>query len=797
MKKRIISVLLLIAMILSMLAGCGKNKNKNDNNKNDEETYQISLNKTSLNLSVGETENLVATVNPDVSEGSIKWKSSNSSVAAVDGGKVTAVGEGEATITASYSGASAKCKVTVTGDGQGNVGIGYDVSLDKISLELYVYDTASLVVSVNPSVDISLIKWESTDTSVATVDGGKVTAVGEGEATIIASYSGASATCIITVLKDETPVGSEIGNKCPSYSLDLIDGSGKVNIKDYAGKVVIINFWGTWCGPCKTELPDFDRIASEYSDDVVILAVHSVTGKNNAPGYIASNFANSNIVFAYDKTLSGSVDMYFNLLGGTGSYPRTLILNKRGNITFAQDGMVSYETLKENVDRLIGSQNAPSTESLPVYDGSPVEITFYHTMNQSKLQPILNNYIEEFNKLYPNITVTHSGFGDYDSLYDQIRLNITVGNQPNIAYCYPDHIAGFNAAGAVVSLDDFINCKATVTDAFGNKSAFGLTAEQIADFIPGFYAEGAIYDEKGTMYSIPMLKSTEALYYNKTFLDEHNLSVPTTWDEVEELCMIIKELYPGCIPLGYDSESNWFITMCEQYGSGYVSLDPDNHYIFDNETNRAFVERFRGWVDKGWVTTQELYGSYTSNAFTQGNMIMSITSTSGASYMSPGKDYSGNPIFEVGVASIPQVDPSNPKVISQGPSLCILNQTDSQEVAASWLFVEFLTTNAEFQAEFSMASGYVPVIKSAQNNSTFNEWLEFGNGINGLDALSVKFALSQADSYYSTPVFTGSSVARRQVGYLMVEIFSSTRTDIAKLIDEVFKRAIDECKNQY
>ena len=79
------------------------------------------------------------------------------------------------------------------------------------------------------------------------------------------------------------------------------------------------------------------------------------------------------------------------------------------------------------------------------YDGSAVTITFWHTMG-AKLQGVLDNYIAEFNKLYPNITIEHSTMGDYNGLRDQIKTALTAGNQPNLAYCYPDHVALYNVA---------------------------------------------------------------------------------------------------------------------------------------------------------------------------------------------------------------------------------------------------------------------------------------------------------------------------------------------------------------
>ena len=113
------------------------------------------------------------------------------------------------------------------------------------------------------------------------------------------------------------------------------------------------------------------------------------------------------------------------------------------------------------------------------------------------------------------------------------------------------------------------------------------------------------------MYTMPLSKSTEVLYYNATFFAKHNLTPPTTWNEMEELCKKIKEIDPKSIPLGYDSEANWFITMCEQYGSPYTSASGD-HFLFDNETNREFVKKFREWYQKGYLTTQKIYGAYTS-----------------------------------------------------------------------------------------------------------------------------------------------------------------------------------------
>ena len=429
------------------------------------------------------------------------------------------------------------------------------------------------------------------------------------------------------------------------------------------------------------------------------------------------------------------------------------------------------------------------------YDGSAVTIVFYHSMG-AKLRGVLDTYIEEFNKLYPNITIEHSSMGDYDGVRDQIKTQLTAGEQPNIAYCYPDHVALYNVAKKVVPLDNFIASTIEVTDAQGNTTVLGLTDAQKADVIEGYYKEGTAFDTLGTMYTLPMSKSTEALYYNKTFFEENGLKVPTTWAEMEEVCAAIKAIDPNCVPLGYDSESNWFITMCEQYQSPYTSLDEDNLFQFDNATNRGFVKMFTEWYQKGYVTTEAIYGSYTSGLFTatEGQRCyMVIGSTGGASYQTP-PTVDGNPMFETGMATPPQVNPAAPKVISQGPSLCLFDSENPQEVVASWLFMKFLTTDVAFQAEFSMASGYAPVIKSVQDNAVYQAWLDKASGYNNLTALSVKLALSQSDAYFVSPAFNGSSVARDQVGILMQDALVSTDANIDAVLDRLFKKAIDECE---
>ena len=429
------------------------------------------------------------------------------------------------------------------------------------------------------------------------------------------------------------------------------------------------------------------------------------------------------------------------------------------------------------------------------YDGSEVTITFYHTMG-SNLSDVLNLYIEEFNKLYPNIHIQHEQVGSYDDVRDQIGTELSTHSEPNIAYCYPDHVAMYNLTGAVATLDNLIDSKLSVTRADGSTEILGLTEEQKSDFIEAYYNEGRQFGD-GLMYTMPFSKSTEVLYYNKTFFDANNLTLPKTWDELKDLCAKIKQIDPDSIPLGYDSEGNWFITMCEQYGSPYTSAKGDN-YLFNNEKNREFVKEFRDWYQNGYITTQTLLGSYTSSLFTSTNgtrSYMSIGSSAGATHQRPAADTEGNYPFEVGIATIPQVNADKPKVISQGPSVCIFKKDNPQEVLASWLFIKYLTTNVSFQAEFSMASGYVPGLKSVAENPEYAKFIANADGGKYISALSAKVCLEQESAYYTSPAFNGSSKARSQVGTLLTKCLTIDKdADVDAEIKKAFEDAIAECE---
>ncbi len=150
----------------------------------------------------------------------------------------------------------------------------------------------------------------------------------------------------------QTPVEIEYGSQVGDYArpMDLVSYGGEtVNIAQTRGKVTVINFWGTWCPYCLYELPDFDRVASEYEDSVSIIAIHS-SGDSEGEAYVQQNFPDTKIMFVNDPT---DRDVYYTELGGTIYFPMTVILDENGVIAYTHVGAMSYEVLTAKINEIL------------------------------------------------------------------------------------------------------------------------------------------------------------------------------------------------------------------------------------------------------------------------------------------------------------------------------------------------------------------------------------------------------------------------------------------------------------
>jgi len=108
------------------------------------------------------------------------------------------------------------------------------------------------------------------------------------------------------------------------------------------GKITILNFWGTWCGPCIKELPHFDQFARDYADSVTVIAIHTDNSSEKLAAFIQENYADSPIIFSLDDAEYS----YYLSWGGMGVFPYTVILDEYGNVLAVYHHSITYADLE-------------------------------------------------------------------------------------------------------------------------------------------------------------------------------------------------------------------------------------------------------------------------------------------------------------------------------------------------------------------------------------------------------------------------------------------------------------------
>ena len=416
------------------------------------------------------------------------------------------------------------------------------------------------------------------------------------------------------------------------------------------------------------------------------------------------------------------------------------------------------------------------------------EITFWAKNDTNMVQ--VNTYkkaIADFEALYPNVKVTLKHYTDYGRLYQDVITNISTDTTPNVCITYPDHVATYKQGDqVVVALDELMADKKYGLG--GSELRFdGPTMDQI---IPKFLAE---CKQEGYYYAIPYMRSTEACYVNKTFVEKLGYELPEvlTWDFVYEVSLAAMEKEADgktfkvngqktLIPFIYKSTDNMMIQMLKQAGADY-STDRGEVGLF-NDTTRGILFDLAKLAQAKAFNTFKIIG-YPANFLNAGQCIFAVDSTAGATWMgsdAPLVDIPADKLvqFETVVMPIPQYDTENPTMISQGPSLCIFNKEDPQEVLASWLFAQFLLTN-EVQYSYATTEGYVPVTSKAQQSAEYQDYLSRAGEDNDfyyqikLDATNL--LLNNVDRTFVTPVFNGSASLRDAAGQLIEDTVRTIR----------------------
>jgi peroxiredoxin len=144
----------------------------------------------------------------------------------------------------------------------------------------------------------------------------------------------------------ESKILNSADDKAPDFALKSIDGK-TVKLSDYKGKVIIIDFWATWCPPCRKGIPDLISIQNDFKDDVVIIGISLDAEKTlkDVPGFIKTYGINYPIVYGDDKVVAA--------YGGIEGIPTAFVVDKKGNIVDKHVGLVSKDTYVNKIKELL------------------------------------------------------------------------------------------------------------------------------------------------------------------------------------------------------------------------------------------------------------------------------------------------------------------------------------------------------------------------------------------------------------------------------------------------------------
>ena len=448
-----------------------------------------------------------------------------------------------------------------------------------------------------------------------------------------------------------------------------------------------------------------------------------------------------------------------------------------------------------------GSQDATAFVIPPLFDMTrEYEITFWAKNDTNRAQTaVYDKAFADFEALYPNIHVKMRLYTDYSRIFNDVITNIATNTTPNVCITYPDHIATYLTGSNVVApLDELF-----IHEKYGlGGSEVRFDSPSLSEMVPQFLEECKI---GGQTWAVPFMRSTEALYINKTFVEALGYTVPDvlTWDFVWEVSdaaaakdengNYILNGQKTMIPFIYKSTDNMMIQMLKQKDAPY-STEAGDILIF-NDTTRDLLYTVRDHVLTGAFSTFKI-SSYPGNFLNAGQCVFAADSTAGATWMgphAPNMDIAAEQVvdFEIVVRPIPQFDTENPVMISQGPSICVFNKEDPQEVLASWLFTQYLISN-DAQIGYALTEGYVPVTLKAQQAAEYQDYLS-RKGENDELYYSVKLDAAEllmryTDRTFVTPVFNGSASLRDAAGQLIEEVTKSVRRK--KTVDDAYMESL-------
>ena len=356
------------------------------------------------------------------------------------------------------------------------------------------------------------------------------------------------------------------------------------------------------------------------------------------------------------------------------------------------------------------------------------------------------------------ITVNATCQGGYSDCHNKIVSALAAGTAPNIGQAYNNNMMTYMPSGKLMDLTDYL------------QDDFGITAEELAQVVPSYLEENRAFPD-GKTYATSLGKSTEVMFYNKTFFDEHGLEVPTTYEELAEVAKQISQI-TGRPSVGFDSMDNLGIYGPVNFGARYADVD-GNLYLFDEDNIDATMEFYRWWqngIQEGYFRTAG-EDQYCSGPFSNGTIIAYIGSSAGTAYILPDGFECAVTYSPVGV---------NPAVIQQGGNFCGFSTGDPLVDLATSIFLEYMY-DAEASGLYAANTGYAPSSKAGLETQAYKDSIAAG-GI-GPEAKDVSATYPDGVLAYD-PVFENSYETRLALSDIVEAIALDKNADIEALIAE-------------
>jgi peroxiredoxin len=159
-------------------------------------------------------------------------------------------------------------------------------------------------------------------------------------------FAAAAMATIFAVTGPKAFAAGETGSSAPVWKLHTVDGT-EVSSADFAGKVLVVDFWATWCPPCRAEIPGFVELQKKFGKDGLVIVGISVDqgGVELVKKFIAQNKINYQIVLA-----DGGVADAF---GGIEGIPTTFVIDRDGKIQLKEVGFVETKEFEKRIQPLL------------------------------------------------------------------------------------------------------------------------------------------------------------------------------------------------------------------------------------------------------------------------------------------------------------------------------------------------------------------------------------------------------------------------------------------------------------